>query len=135
MSITFSAKFGKSSTVYTVGSPGGRVIPTPPSAGVGGVGWEAFHDTVDWLWKIWPTIGATYGSYEAIKKILARFRKATDVLVGHVRELEERGFAPADPVRLAAVNRWKVGALSDVLGSQEKRPSTSFRALAFHATP
>jgi hypothetical protein len=65
---------------------------------------------------MWPTIGATYGSYEALKKIIARFRKATDVLVGRGRELEERGFAPADPLRLATVKRWKVGELSDALG-------------------
>jgi hypothetical protein len=93
-----------------------RVVLGVPTAGAGGAGWETFRDAAELLWVAWMTIGSAYDGYEGVREAVDRFQRATQALLRHQEDLEQRGFAPPDPVRLGSVKQWKVGELADMLG-------------------
>jgi hypothetical protein len=83
----------------------------PSSFGVGGAAWDMFAEAI----KVLGAVGGTYAGVEVIGKALAAFRRAAEVLLRHQEELEERGFAPPDALRLAARRRWRAEELARAL--------------------
>ncbi len=108
-----------------------RVLLRVPRAGVGGAGWESFEEGVKWFLQWWPEIGGMYASFAVLQKIVERFRDATDMLLRHKKDLEEHGFTPPDPVRLAAARRWKLSELAELLGTTTEETSDLLDAFGF----
>jgi hypothetical protein len=108
-----------------------RVLLRVPTAGVGGAGWESFEAGVKWFLQWWPEVGGVYASFAVLSKAVERFRRAADVLLRHKRDLEEHGFTPPDPVRLAATKRWKLSELAELLGTTSDEASDLLVAFGF----
>jgi hypothetical protein len=108
-----------------------RVLLRVPRAGVGGAGWESFETGFKWFLASWMAIGGVYGSFEALQKIVQKFRRASEVLLRHKDDLEQRGFAPPDAIRLAAAKRWKVSELSELLYTSPEEATNLLEGFGF----
>ena len=102
----------------------------PSSFGVGGAAWDMFAEAI----KVLGVVGATYAGVEVVGKALGAFRRAAEVLLQHQNELEERGFAPSDALRLAARRRWKAGDLARALDMTSEEVVVLLEGFGFEQT-
>ena len=108
-----------------------RVLLRVPTAGVGGPGWESFEAGVRWFAEVWVGIGAAYAPFPAVRFAVEKFQRAAEHLLRHKSDLEERGFAPPDPVRLARAKCWSVNDLAEVLGTSPEEATDLLVAFGF----
>jgi hypothetical protein len=103
----------------------------PRSAGVGGATWNAFRDALPTVWSVWSSVGSAYGSYEAVQKLVRRFRRATKVLEEHGDELEATGFSPPQLVQLARLRAWTTEEFARAVGVSSSEAEALLDGLGF----
>jgi hypothetical protein len=67
------------------------VRPEPPAAGVDGGGWDIVVEGLHVLWRVVEDIGVTYAAYEALERVLSRFRAGADAIEQQMDEFEGAG--------------------------------------------
>lgn len=98
------------------GDPRDMVVrPQPPTAGVGGAGWDTFVDALEVLWNVAGDLGKIAEAGAGAKLALHLFRKAGDVLSRHANSLDEAGIRPTELRRFLALRAWTTHELATAL--------------------
>jgi hypothetical protein len=107
------------------------VWPMPPTAGVGGAGWQDFEHALAILWSVWKEIGAGAGTLIVLRDLIRRFRRSTEVLEKHSDQLDARGFSPTMVVVLTTARHWSTDELAAGLDLSREETAELLVGLGF----
>jgi hypothetical protein len=110
----------------------------PPTAAVGGGGFEVMGDAVEVVWKAMTALATAYGATQAIaaaKRYIERLRDAAPVLEAHGAEFDDAGIMPSELPAVLAKREWTSDDLCAALLVSREELAVLLPALGFEASP
>jgi hypothetical protein len=111
------------------------VRPDPAAFAAGGAGWDAFVEALHVLWTVVEGIGVSYAAFQAVERVLSRFRTGSRVLEEHADDFDAAGVRPPELPRLISLRAWSTKELADAFAISVEEVELLLLGLGFELQP